>query len=77
MREKEEQDFLWNMLDEHFAEYIEDDDKEYSLPSEVDKFIIDKIKEALKECNNNKTYAAKRLGIKRETLLAKIKKYML
>jgi len=76
MKEKEEQDFLWNMLDEHFAEYIEDD-KDYSLPTEVDKFIIDKIKNALIECNNNKTYAARRLGIKRETLLAKIKKYML
>ncbi len=39
--------------------------------------IIDKIKDALIECNNNRTHAADRLGIKRETLLAKMRKYVI
>lgn len=47
------------------------------LHDEVDDFIIDKIASALKECNHNRTHTADKLGIKRETLLAKMKKYCL
>jgi transcriptional regulator with PAS, ATPase and Fis domain len=48
---------------------------EYCLHNEVDDFVIDKIETALRETNGNRTHAAKKLGIKRETLLAKIKRY--
>ena len=72
---KEEQDIIWNTLDELWP--IDNEIKQTNLPDEVDKFIIDKIKDALIECNNNHTHTAKKLGIKRETLLAKMKKFRL
>lgn len=81
-KHKEQEEF-WNLFNDIWGnesqqtETIEVDDDEYCLQSEVDDLIIDKIAEALKECNNNRTYAAARLGIKRETLLAKMKKYVI
>lgn len=48
--------------------------EEYCLDDDVDDFIIDKIKDALKEHNGNQTKASKCLGIKRTTLIAKCKK---
>jgi DNA-binding NtrC family response regulator len=71
---KEEQDALWEALD-CFEPLTLDENN--NLPDEVDKFIIDKIKDALIECNNNRTHAAEKLGIKRETLLAKMRKYVI
>ncbi len=72
---KQEQDALWEAL-EFFNEQLEEQEKT-PLSDEVDHFIIDKIKDALIECNNNRTHAAEKLGIKRETLLAKMKKYFI
>ena len=72
---KQEQDAIWEALD-FFNERIEEEEKT-PLPDEVDHFIIDKIKDALIQCNNNRTHAAEKLGIKRETLLAKMKKYFI
>jgi len=72
---KQEQDEIWEAL-EFFNEKIEEEEKT-PLPDEVDHFIIDKIKDALIQCNNNRTHAAEKLGIKRETLLAKMKKYFI
>ena len=71
-----EQDELWEAI-KCFEERVEDIQDPTSLPDEVDSFIIDKIKDALVECNNNRTHAAERLGIKRETLLAKMRKYFI
>lgn len=73
--QKEEQDIIWNTLDELWPNTVEIE--QTKLPDEVDKFIIDRIKDALIECNNNHTHTAKKLGIKRETLLAKMKKFKL
>ena len=74
---KEEQDIIWDTLDELWPIEIYNEIQQTNLPDEVDKFIIDKIKDALIECNNNHTHTAKKLGIKRETLLAKMKKFRL
>ena len=48
--------------------------EEYCLDNDIDNFIIDKIKEALREHNGNQTKASECLGIKRTTLIAKCKK---
>tara|TARA_Y100000287_G_C13997731_1_gene245976 strand:+ start:98 stop:370 length:273 start_codon:yes stop_codon:yes gene_type:complete len=71
-----EQQAFWDTFDEIWPieEHIED---EKCLHDEVDDFIIDKIAAALKECNHNRTHTADKLGIKRETLIAKMKKYCL
>jgi len=64
---KEEQDALFEMFDElnynHSANAVK------SLPELTDDFIIDKIKDALKESNNNQTQASSCLGIKRTTFV--------
>ena len=71
-----EQDVFWNTFDELWpVQERQVEDK--CLHEEVDDFIIDKIAAALKECNHNRTHTADKLGIKRETLLAKMKKYCL
>jgi len=72
----EEQQAFWDTFDEIWPteeRHVED----RCLHEEVDDFIIDKIAAALKECNHNRTHTADKLGIKRETLLAKMKKYCL
>lgn len=72
----QEQQAFWDTFDEIWPvheRHVEDK----CLHEEVDDFIIDKIAAALKECNHNRTHTADKLGIKRETLLAKMKKYCL
>jgi DNA-binding NtrC family response regulator len=73
---KNEQQFFWDTFNDIWPGE-EKEKSTTSLPDEVDNFIIDKIKDALVECNNNRTHAAERLGIKRETLLAKMRKYFI
>lgn len=72
-KHKEQEEF-WNLFNDIWSV---DESKQYSLNEEVDQLQINKIQQALDENNGNKTYAAKALGIKRETLLAKIKRYSL
>tara|TARA_B100000927_G_C16295060_1_gene401122 strand:- start:19 stop:291 length:273 start_codon:yes stop_codon:yes gene_type:complete len=74
---RDEQQAFWELFEDTWGpiEYTEDEQK--CLQDEVDNFIIDKIAAALKECNNNRTHTADKLGIKRETLLAKMRKYCL
>ena len=72
----QEQQAFWDTFEEIWPveeRHVEDK----CLHEEVDDFIIDKIAAALKECNHNRTHTADKLGIKRETLLAKMKKYCL
>ncbi len=68
----EEQETFFDMFDEWTAALPVPE--EYCLDTDVDDFIIDKIKEALIEHNGNQTRASERLGIKRTTLIAKCKK---
>lgn len=80
-----EADVFWDAFDEMWPkdasgsliEVIDEDPKDYCLHKEIDDFVIEKIAEVLKECNHNRTHTAAKLGIKRETLLAKMKKYCL
>ena len=75
----QEQQAFWDMFDEVWPadtpKSVSDDD--YCLHDERDEIIFEKVVEALKECNHNRTHTANKLGIKRETLLAKMKKYCL
>lgn len=73
-KKHKEQDEFWNLFNEIWDNQLPE---QYSLNEEVDQLQIDKIQQALDENNGNKTHAAKALGIKRETLLAKIKRYSL
>jgi two-component system response regulator AtoC len=50
-------------------------DKNKTLNENLDDYIIECISNALKENAGNKTRAAKSLGISRECLIYKIKKY--
>lgn len=71
-----EQQIFWDTFEELWP--VQDrTEEDKCLHDEVDDFIIDKIAAALKECNHNRTHTADKLGIKRETLLAKMKKYCL
>tara|TARA_B100000035_G_C20597164_1_gene378067 strand:- start:235 stop:489 length:255 start_codon:yes stop_codon:yes gene_type:complete len=74
---RDEQQAFWELFEDTWGpiEYTEDEQK--CLQDEIDNFIIDKIAAALKECNNNRTHTADKLGMKRETLLAKMRKYCL
>lgn len=71
-----EQDELWEAIKifEDRSEVIEDDNV-CDLNQEVNDYIFEKICQALLTNGNNRTRAAESLGIKRETLLAKMKKY--
>ena len=68
-KNKAEQEWLWEQLD--FFDQVEP----VGLPDEIAKLEESRIREALKEYNNNKTHAAKNLGIGRTLLIHKIKKY--
>ena len=70
---KEEQLEMWEAFDDLYVK----SEKVRCLQEEVDNFIIDQIKDVLIEENWNKTKASERLGIKRTTLLSKIKRYKL
>jgi len=63
---KEEQDALWSLFEELKPVEIQENK---SLSELTDDFIIDKIKDALKESNNNQTQASSCLGIKRTTFV--------
>ena len=67
-----EQQAFWDTFEEIWPT---ESSTQYSLSDEVDQLQIDKIQQALENSEGNKTHAAKALGIKRETLLAKIKRY--
>ena len=75
-----EQQYFWEVFNDIWPPTSEDEkqqEEDYCLQQDIDDYILDKVVEALKECNNNRTHAAKKLGIKRETLLAKMKKFCL
>ncbi|MDB4378575.1 hypothetical protein N9Z41_02265 [bacterium] len=65
-----EQDAIWDMLDffNNEVEYL-------GLADEVARIEESRIREALVACGQNRTHAAKSLGIGRTLLLHKIKKY--
>jgi DNA-binding NtrC family response regulator len=67
---KAEQDAIWDMLD-FFNNQVEP----IGLTDEIARLEETRIREALKEYNNNKTHAARNLGIGRTLLIHKIKKY--
>ncbi len=69
-----EQQVFWEAFDDIWPDQ---EPKLYSLTDEVDQLQIDKIQQALDNNDGNRTHAAKELGIKRETLLAKMKRYSL
>jgi DNA-binding protein Fis len=67
-----EQEAFFDLFDE--LNYNRSNNITKTLPDEIDDFIIDKIKDALKENNNNQTRASDCLGIKRTTLIAMCKR---
>jgi len=69
---QDEQEAFFELFDE--LNYNRSDNISKTLPDEIDDFIIDKIKDALKENNNNQTRASNCLGIKRTTLIAMCKR---
>ena len=69
---QDEQEAFFELFDE--LNYNRSDNISKTLPDEIDDFIIDKIKDALKENNNNQTRASDCLGIKRTTLIAMCKR---
>ena len=69
---QDEQEAFFELFDE--LKHIRSDNITKTLPDEIDDFIIDKIKDALKENNNNQTRASDCLGIKRTTLIAMCKR---
>ena len=72
---KAERDAMWDVFDDMKRRHLEENHNTFDLSSEVDNFVIDKIAAALKESAGNQTRAAKKLGISRECLIYKIKKY--
>jgi len=69
-KERTEQDWIWEQL-----EYFNDVNTVEGLADEVVKLEVVRIREALDQCNYNRTHAAKSLGIGRTLLIHKIKKY--
>lgn len=64
-----EQLWIWEQLD--FFDQVEP----LGLTDEIARIEESRIREALKECDQNRTHAAKNLGIGRTLLIHKIKKY--
>lgn len=50
-------------------------DLEHTLPSKLEKVEKDTIQNALYECDGNQTLAARKLGVGRTCLIAKMKKF--
>lgn len=73
----EEQDILFEAFEDLWERYPLEDKGKKNLDQLTEDFIIDKIKEALIEHNYNQTHTSKFLGIKRTTLIAKLKKFNL
>lgn len=73
----DEQTAFFDLFDKMSDDWVEVEEpkEDITLHDAVDVFIIDSIAEALKESAGNRTHAAKKLGISRECLIYKIKKY--
>lgn len=69
---REEDDELRNIMEE-----LNSLRKELGLPDRVEKIEKDAIQNALYETDGNQTLAAKKLGLGRTCLIAKMKKYKL
>jgi len=75
---KTENDIWWDLFDDMRDQLYSSssvEENKTNMLSNIEHYMIDCIKEALKEENNNQTRAAKKLGISRECLIYKIKKY--
>ena len=72
---QEEQDFLWNALDDLVP--ISIDNKRIDLNAELAELEKSSIVNALNACDHNQTRAAKMLNVGRTALIAKMKKYEL
>ena len=70
MQTPEERDALFEVM-----EAMRELDAEYSLPDRVEKLERDCLQNALYETNGNQTLAARKLGIGRTCLIAKLKKH--
>lgn len=70
----EEQNAIWDMFDECWPQ---DDIKPSTLPQEVEQLELNLIEGAMSVAKKNKTKAAKALGISRENLIYKLRKYEL
>jgi transcriptional regulator with PAS, ATPase and Fis domain len=69
--EIKEQEYFYNMFNEMWPHALEPID----LKTEVEKYEIDSITDALMKFEGNQTKAAKALSIGRTCLIAKMKKY--
>ena len=80
-KKHKEQQVFWDTFDEIWPvadrNELEKEEEQYCLHDDIDEIIFQKVVDALKKNVGNRTHAAKELGIKRETLLAKMKKYCL
>lgn len=72
---KEEQDFLWNALDDLVP--ISNNNIRIDLNAELAELERSSILSALDACDQNQTRAAKMLNVGRTALIAKMKKYEL
>tara|TARA_B100001113_G_scaffold323710_1_gene294887 strand:- start:911 stop:1147 length:237 start_codon:yes stop_codon:yes gene_type:complete len=72
---QEEQDFLWNALDELVP--ISVGNTHIDLNAELAELEKSSIVNALNACDHNQTKAAKMLNVGRTALIAKMKKYEL
>lgn len=70
----EEQNAIWDMFDECWPQ---DNIKPSTLPQEVEQLELNLIEGAMSVAKKNKTKAAKALGISRENLIYKLRKYEL
>ena len=72
---QEEQDFLWNALDELVP--ISNNNMRIDLNAELAELEKSSIVSDLNACDQNQTRAAKMLNVGRTALIAKMKKYEL
>ena len=72
---QEEQDFLWNALDDLVP--ISNNNMRIDLNAELAELEKTSIVSALNACDYNQTRAAKMLNVGRTALIAKMKKYEL
>lgn len=70
----EEQNAIWDLFDECWPQ---DDIKPSTLPQQVGQLELNLIEGAMSVAKKNKTKAAKALGISRENLIYKLRKYEL
>lgn len=79
-----EQDYLWNQLNEIFDGYtvidnqlveVDNISNDNNLPQTIQKLEIQSIKNALRAYDGNVTHSANALGIGRTNMIAKMKKY--